>query len=193
MRLQLSSLPARPMTRQQPVPLNPTNANNATPALNQRQGFTTKLLEKMIESSKASQGLIEKIKNSRPADRHKQLEKLIRTIEQAHYIATSLSDQSWLRLPLEESLEAMNDPNFLRRLGTASGLKTALKSFRKSTPRPSAEEIIQLAEGFYALRNSLEAFVLEQQNEPKLNRYILQKGYGLWRPRFKIANAPVDL
>jgi hypothetical protein len=186
------------MNTQQQAPFTPTNnkskVNNSTSALNQRQGFTTKLLEKMIESSNASQGLIEKIKNSRPADKHKQLEKLIKTIEQAHYITTSLSDPIWLALDEFSSLLAMNNLDSLRRLGTASGLKTALRSFKQSRPRPTDEVITQLAEGFYALRNSLEAFVLEQQNEAKLKKYILGKTrYGLWHPRYKTTNAPVDL
>jgi hypothetical protein len=193
MRLQLSALGTRPMTRQHPAPFTPTNANNATPALNQRQGFTTEILENMIASSNASQGLIEKIKNSRPADKHKQLEKLIKTIEQAHYITTSLSDPIWLALDEFSSLLAMNNRDSLRRLGTASGLKTALRSFKQSRPRPTDEVITQLAERFYDLRNSLTSFVLAQQAEQKLNTYILKKGYGLWRPRFEIANAPVDL
>jgi hypothetical protein len=182
------------MTRQHPVPFTPTNANNATPALNQRQGFTTEILENMIASSKASQELIETIIDSRPSCKHKQLEMLIRTIEQAHYIATSLSDTSWLKLPTEASLEAINDSKLQKRLGTASGLKKALRSFKKSRPPPADEVITQLAEGFYALRNSLEAFVLEQQNEPKLKNYILGKTrYGLWQPCYKTTNAPVDL
>jgi hypothetical protein len=178
MRLQLFALAARPMKRQQPDPF--------TPALAQRQGFTTELLEEMIASSKASQELIENIIDSRPSNKHKQLEMLIKTIEQAHYIATSLSDKSWLKLPTEASVLAINNPNFLRRLGPGSGLKKALRSFKESRPRLADEVITQLAEGFYDLRNSLEAFVLEQQNEAKLKKYILGKRiYGLWYPDYR--------
>ncbi|MFN9691768.1 MAG: hypothetical protein ACK551_06700 [Vampirovibrionales bacterium] len=191
MRLQLSASVTRPMTRQQPVPLNPTNANNATPALNQRQGFTQDQL-KILRIKKDK--LVNEIASARtPSAKFKFLEDLQKLFRRADYFIECLTDQVWLESNNYQRRETLRNPKRLFYLGPSSGLASAIDAL---TPEnfENQTKIEALVNEFKEFSGDLSLYFMEQFQDDKLQKYIkksIRRGSGYPWYRTYIINSNV--
>jgi hypothetical protein len=178
MRLQLASLPARPMTRQQPVLLNPTNTNNSTSALNQRQGFTQDQLNILLSRKNK---LVNKIASATtPSAKFKYLEDLQKLFRHAEYFVECLTNQVWVKSNNYQRHQALRDSERLFYLGRSSGLASAIDALTPENFKHQAD-IEALVSGFKEFSGDLSLYFIEQFQDDKLQQYIrksIRRGNG---------------
>jgi hypothetical protein len=176
MRLQLSSLPARPMNTQQQAPFTPPNnkskVNNATPALNQRQGFTQAQLKILLNKKDE---LVKQIASaSTPSAKFKYLEDLQKLFRHAEYFVECLTDEEWLESNNYQRRQALRNPKRLFYLGPSSGLASAIDALTPENFKNKAE-IDALVNEFKKFSGDLRRYFTEQFEEDKLQQYIRKR------------------
>jgi hypothetical protein len=176
MRLQLSALATRPLNTPQQAPFTPPNTkskvNNSNPALAQRQGFRAVDLEKLMTDSIQIKTKIKSAKNN--VEKLRQLERLEKLFRRAEYFITCLNNSSWLRYPELEKLNALRDPELLRKLGSSSGIIGVIKSL-KPQDLNNKEEITALVENFSEYKDELERYLRTQFQNEELQTYLRKK------------------
>jgi hypothetical protein len=157
------------MTRQQPVLLNPTNTNNSTSALNQRQGFTQDQLKELLNRKDE---LVKQIASaSTPSVKFKYLEDLQKLFRHAEYFVECLTNQVWVKSNNYQRREALRDTKRQFYLGRSSGLVSAIDALTPQNFENQAE-IDALVNEFENFSGELSRYFTEQFKDYKLKKYI---------------------
>ena len=138
----------------------------------QRQGFRAVDLEKLMTDSIQIKTKIKSAKNN--VEKLRQLERLEKLFRRAEYFITCLNNSSWLRYPELEKLNALRDPELLRKLGSSSGIIGVIKSL-KPQDLNNKEEITALVENFSEYKDELERYLRTQFQNEELQTYLRKK------------------